>query len=223
MIATLVGSTGLVGRHILTSILDTKEIKILHSITRRPPKVVSENDRLRVHVIPESSKWAEQILKMEEPTQVFFSGLGTTRADAGGFDEQYKIDYLLNLELAKAAKKSGASTYVLISSSGADSKSYFAYPRMKGELEDAVINLGFKKTVIVRPGIIVGDRERKRFFEQPLHYIANGVGWISPSFKNSFAQDADVIARAAVKAALDDREGVVRVNQTDIISLGQQQ
>ena len=33
----------------------------------------------------------------------FFSGLGTTRAAAGGFQEQFKIDHDLNLELAKAA------------------------------------------------------------------------------------------------------------------------
>jgi uncharacterized protein YbjT (DUF2867 family) len=94
--------------------------------------------------------------------KIFFSGLGTTKAAAGSIEAQRKIDYDLNLDLAKAAKESGVDTYVLISSGSANAQSNFAYVRMKGELEDAVKALGFKHTVILRPGLIVGGREDSR-------------------------------------------------------------
>ena len=96
------------------------------------------------------------------------------------------------------------TTYVLISSAGSNAKSFSGYAAMKGELEDEVSALGFEKCAILRPGIILGDRERKRTLDQPLHAVANWVGWLSPAMKDCFAQDADTIARAAVRAALEE-------------------
>lgn len=75
---------------------------------------------------------------------MFISALGTTRAAAGGFENQKKIDYDLNLALAQEAKAKGTKVYVLISSSGANAQSMLGYPKMKGELEDAVSGLGFE-------------------------------------------------------------------------------
>lgn len=100
---------------------------------------------------------------------------------------------------------------------------------MKGELEDAVIALGFDKTAILRPGLIVGGREKPRVVEQPLHYVANFFGAVSGGrLKNFWAQDAEVIARAAVRAGTDDsvwegKDGEKRVwvmTQADIVAVG---
>ena len=40
------------------------------------------------------------------------------------------------------------------------------YAKMKGELEDAVRDLGFRETVVVRPGLIVGKERSDRSFGQ---------------------------------------------------------
>jgi uncharacterized protein YbjT (DUF2867 family) len=61
---------------------------------------------------------------------LFISGLGTTRGAAGGFENQKKIDYDLNLELAKAAKNAGTKHYVLISATSANSTSMIPYSKM---------------------------------------------------------------------------------------------
>lgn len=157
--------------------------------------------------------------------KILFSALGTTRAVAGGVEGQRKIDYELNLELAKAAKDAGVETYVLISSGGANSKSSMAYPRMKGELEEAVKALEFKHTVILRPGLIVGDRSESRPAEAVVRGIAKGLRSLTPALTNFWAQDASVIARAAVNAAVQCVEGkkeagVWELGQPDIIALG---
>jgi hypothetical protein len=138
---------------------------------------------------------------------------------------QRKIDYDLNLELAKAAKEHGATTCVVVSSGGASSTSMLAYPRMKGELEEAVKELGFEHTVILRPGLIVGQREDSRPPEFVFRKIAAWAGMVNESLKNFWAQDADVIAKAAISAALQCHEGKVEqkvwmLNQSDIVRLG---
>lgn len=92
-------------------------------------------------VSQDSSSWPQQFPQADN--HLFISALGTTRAAAGGFENQRKIDYDLNLALAQEAKAKGTKVYVLISSSVANSQSMVGYPKMKGELEDAVAGLGF--------------------------------------------------------------------------------
>jgi hypothetical protein len=101
-----------------------------------------------------------------------------------------------------------------------------AYPKMKGELEEAVKQLDFEHTIILRPGLIVGQREDSRPPEFALRKIATWAGMVSESYlKNFWAQDADVIAKAAISAALQCHEGKVQqkvwtLGQGDIIRLG---
>jgi uncharacterized protein YbjT (DUF2867 family) len=156
---------------------------------------------------------------------VLFSGLGTTRAQVGGFEAQRKIDYDLNLDLARSAKEAGVDTYVLISSNGANTAAYFAYPKMKGELEEAVKGLGFKYTVIVRPGLIVGERSESRPAEAALRSLAKGLRGLTPKMTDWWAQDASVIARAAVNAGVQcvdgkKEDGVWVIEMKDIVELG---
>jgi len=152
------------------------------------------------------STWATQF---PQGTEVFISGLGTTRGTAGGFDNQYKIDHDANLDLAKAAKAAGTKSYVLISSQGANSQSMLGYPKMKGQLEDEVQALGFDHVVLVRPGLIVGERAShdSRAMEYVARRTAMFAGSVSNKLKDSWAQDAEVIARAAVRASIDCIEG----------------
>lgn len=160
-------------------------------------------------------------------TELFISGLGTTRGQAGGVENQRKIDYDLNLELAKKAKEAGTKAYVLISSTGANSSAMVPYSKMKGELEDAVKALDFDHVVIVHPGLIGGERAAhdSRPPEYAVRKLAAVMGSISKKLTDFWAQDADVIAKAAVRAGLDCIEGVekekIRVlSQSDIVRLG---
>lgn len=100
-----------------------------------------------------------------------------------------------------------------------------AYPKMKGELEEKVKALGFKHTVILRPGLIVGTRQESRPAEAALRYVAGGLSKLSGSLVDFWAQDADVIAKAAVEAGLQCVEGkreagVWEVGQAEIVRLG---
>jgi len=220
--ALLCGTTGLVGSNLLTTLLQLPSISAIHAFARRDLKTT--DSKLRP-LISDSTQWSSKLSAIQPAPAVFFSALGTTRAQAGGFENQRKIDYDLNLELAKAAKAAGVKTYVLISSSSAHPQSTFAYTKMKGELEEAVKQLDFEHTVIVRPGLIVGTREDSRLAEAAGRKVANFIGAISGNrLKDAWAQDADVIARAAVNAGMKTLEGdapkVWLLAQPDVVRLG---
>ena len=126
------------------------------------------------------------------------------------------------------SREAGTDVCVVISSNGANAKSYFAYPKMKGELEKAVKSLGFKNTVILRPGLIGGRRKESRPAEAVIRWIADALGAISGGrLKDFWTQDADVIARAAVRAGLRAQRGELTGKSTilsgrEIMDLGRQ-
>jgi len=223
----VVGSTGLVGSHILSYLLSLPSIASVHSIARRQP--ASPDPKLQPIVSTDTSSWSKSLSSATPSPSIFFSGLGTTAAAAGGFENQKKIDLDLNVELARAAKDAGVKVYVLISSGGANSKSSFAYIRMKGELDDIVKEMGFEKTILVKPGIILGPRNERRLAEGVAQLFVKALGGLNTGVKDRLGQDADVIGRAAVKAGLLALEGkaetdgaVWELNQADIVRLGKE-
>jgi uncharacterized protein YbjT (DUF2867 family) len=165
------------------------------------------------------------VSSLSPPPSILFSALATTRTAAGGFENQYKLEHDLNVELAAAAKKAGTKVYVLISSQGASASSRLGYPKMKGEIEDHIKELGFDQMVILRPGLIAGNREETRMAEGILRKVAAGLGMISTHLKDTWAQEAEVIGKAAVSAGLkalngDAPEKVWILTGSDIIRLG---
>jgi uncharacterized protein YbjT (DUF2867 family) len=193
----------------------------VHAIARRQP--ASTDSKLHPLVSTETSQWPSQLSSIKPPPRIFFSGLGTTRGAAGSVENQRKIDYDLNLALAQAAKVAGVKVYVLISTGGANAHSMMAYPKMKGELEASVKALEFEHTVILRPGLIVGNREESRPAEFAVRKVAGFMGMLGNGFKDFWAQDSDVIAKAAVSAGLKALEGgpkVWEVGQSEIVKLG---
>ncbi|KAF1817639.1 NAD dependent epimerase/dehydratase family protein-like protein [Eremomyces bilateralis CBS 781.70] len=218
----LAGSTGLVGSFILDTLTSLPAIKQIYAYTRRDLPTSSPNVTSLTSSDP--STWPSSFPTTPVP-QLFLSGLGTTRAAAGSLENQRKIDLDLNLALAKAAKAAGVDTYVLISSTGANASSRFPYIKMKGELEEAVMGLGFKHVVLVKPGMILGDRKETRVVEWVIRTFGRGLGSVSTALTDSWAAEARVIGRAAVRAGLDcvegkREEGVWELGQSDIIRLG---
>lgn len=215
MSAFIVGSTGLCGNFILKHA--PEYYKNVFTLSRSQPEN-SSNPAIEAIIEKDSTLWTEKVKSTEGPIDAFFSGLGTTRAKAGGLDNQYKIDYDLNYDLAKAAKEKGIKKYILISSLGASSQSRFPYLKMKGELEDAVIKLGFEKTIILRPGVLLGERKEGKGFGNA--FMAAAVGW---SANTSFAKftgapvHGEEVALAALKlAAKSGPEKLVIVSGTEV-------
>lgn len=223
--AAVIGSTGLVGSNILSTLLGGETYKSILTVTRRAPK--AESAKLEAVVDADTTKWADALKGASPPPSAVFSALGTTRAQAGGIQNQWKIDHDLNIELAKAAKEAGAKTFVFISSGGTRGmgSSSMPYSKMKNGVEDAIKELDFDHGIILRPGVIMGEREQSRTAEGMFQSLVNGLGKLSGAARDALAQDADVIARAAVHAARLAEEGKApskywAIERADIIRLG---
>ncbi|KAJ5550021.1 hypothetical protein N7535_002037 [Penicillium sp. DV-2018c] len=199
------------GSHILTSLLANPSVTRVDTISRRTPPAASGSPpaKLTNFVSGDTATWPSQLSSLSPTPSIFISAFGTTRAAAGGFENQYKIEHGLNVEMAKAAREAGTRVCVLVSSNGANKDSNIGYARMKGEIEEDIKNLGFERTVILRPGLIAGTREESRPLEAGARFIANWAGKLHSSLKDGWAQDAEVIGKAAVNAGLKALEGDV--------------
>ncbi|KAF2654795.1 hypothetical protein K491DRAFT_693458 [Lophiostoma macrostomum CBS 122681] len=242
--AVVAGSTGLVvqspplssqyphlthlqGSQMLSQLLAHPSISTVHAYTRRDLPNPTASSKLHPLTSPDTSAWPSLFPTSANP-KVFLSGLATTFSAAGSLAAQRAIDVDLNYALALAAKASGVDTYVLISVGFAHARSWLGpYVRMKGELEDKIAALGFKHTVFVRPGVIVGRRapDQVRVVEAAFQGVARAVGRLGGAWRDGWAQDDVVIARAAVRGAVEcvegrRAEGVWVMGAREIVRLG---
>lgn len=207
--ALVIGATGLVGEQLILQLLDHPEFDKVVVFGRR--KTGLNHPRLEEILIdfdqPES--WAERV-----KGDVVFSSLGTTIKTAKTKENQYRVDFTYQYEFAKAASQNGVSAYVLVSSLGADSKSLVFYSRMKGELDEAVAKLPFRKTIIVRPSILDGNRKEKRPAEKVSLAIMRFFSKII--LKKYRPTPVDLLADKMIKLALGDFSGCVIIEGINI-------
>jgi len=202
--ALLAGATGLVGRHVLTRLLESDAYEsvtlfLRHEIPLSHPKVqqrVVDFDRLsRISSFP--------------MVDDVFCCLGTTMRKAGSEAAFRRVDLSYVGELARLASVSRARQFLLISAMGADPASRIFYNRVKGEAEEAVRRLGFEGTEIFRPSLLSGRREEKRPGERLGLAVARLLSFamVGPIRKYR-AIRADVVADVMVRVALKEPRGV---------------
>ena len=154
MKALVIGATGATGRELVKLLLNDNEVEKVTIFVRNAP--VIKHEKLKTYVIDfnEIEKHKELI-----KGDILFSALGTTKKNAGGKKQQYLVDYTYQYEFAKIASINGVENYSLVSSVGANSKSSFFYPKIKGQLEQAVKKLEFKKINIFQPPMLIRQPE----------------------------------------------------------------
>lgn len=155
--ALIAGASGLVGRQVLAILLDSGYYQKVYVLTRRSLNLLHPKAVELVIDFDELDK-----LQFPEVEDVFCC-LGTTMKKAGSKEAFRKIDYKYPLDLAKVAASSGASQYLLVSALGARKNSFFFYNRVKGEIEEDISKISqFKKVAIIRPSMLLGEREEGR-------------------------------------------------------------
>jgi len=172
--ALILGGTGATGKELLKLLLnDPSYIKVSIFVRRKP---AIKHKKLYIHEIDFSRL---NYYKSLIDGNVLFSALGTTLKDAGSRSQQYQVDYTYQYEFAKMASDNGVEIFSLVSSAGANPKSIFFYPRIKGELEQAINNLAFKKIQIFQPSILIRQPELMRKGEKigiKIFKILNRIG-----------------------------------------------
>ncbi len=151
-VVLIAGASGLVGREILLGLLACDDVVAVHSLGRR--EVALQHPKLTQHRVDFSGKSIPSLPRVDEA----FVALGTTIKVAGSQEAFRAVDYDAVLTVARAAKAAGAKKLGVVSAMGADKRSVIFYNRVKGEMEDALSQLGFEGLVIARPSFLAGDR-----------------------------------------------------------------
>ncbi len=158
--AIVLGATGLTGGYLLQMLLkDERYIKI-RLFSRS--SIGFSHPKLEEHIV--------DLLTLESHKADFladelFCCIGTTKAKTPDTEMYKKIDFGIPVSAAKIGRENGIETFLVISAMGANSKSGVSYNRIKGEMEEAVLNCGIPNTFILQPSLIGGNREEKRIGE----------------------------------------------------------
>ena len=201
-LSIIAGSTGLVGNNILNQLCEDNHNVI--AISRKPisglhPKTTELVIDFESFLIDGSLPACNHV----------FICLGTTMKIAGNKNNFRRVDFDYSLDIAKKAFESGAKKLTLISSGGADSSSKNFYLRVKGELEDAIINIGFESVNIFRPGFLTGAGGRKRSASEKIFMkLAKFLDLILIGSARKYRSiNAEVLARKMV-STLKSKPGV---------------
>ena len=213
----LTGGTGLIGRALLDNLLLMDWAGHILLSVRQPQQWCSAYPQLaadeRLQVLTYDELFASQ-----QAVDLMFCALGTTQAKAGKAGLR-QVDYQLVVDCAAWAKQQGAELVSVVSALGANSRSPFFYNRVKGDMEQALEQLGFPSLHLWQPSVLIGERAEYRLAEHL-------SGWILrlPLLGNVQALPGERIARAMVAAAagsaaasgLDQESSVTRYRVRDI-------
>lgn len=221
----VIGATGLVGREFVQLLLNqsgvapdlAKPVSKITVFTRRPFPIEAAN--LVNHVVDFeklndlTDGWRDKL-----NGDILFSALGTTLKQAKTKEEQYKVDYHHQMEVARAFRTNGGKTMVLISAAGADASSPFFYARMKGELERDIQKLDFEQLRILRPALLKGHRDNNRLGESVADTVLAAVGRIVPGGLPLSVKPipATIVASAAFHAAMIPHRGTLIYGPQDL-------
>lgn len=208
-VANVIGASGLVGQQIINQLLFHSEFDKIRIFVRRKTRFIHPNLEEKIIDFDQPKNWKHLV-----QGDVLFSILGTTIKTVKTKKNQYRVDFTYQYEFAKAASENGVSTYILISSMGANPKSFFFYSRMKGELEEAVKKLNFKKLVILRPSILDGNRTGKRRGEK-LALILSRL-FTRVIFKKYRPTPVQVLASEMVSQSVDQTLGFSLIESAQI-------
>lgn len=199
--ALVAGATGLVGAQLVTTLLEDQRYGVVKAITRKPLGKI--HPRLENFVVDFDalSRYTDE-LKADD----IFCCLGTTMKIAGSKEAFEKVDYHYPVELARKCKALGAGQYLLVSALGANPRASVYYNRVKGEVEQAIMQTGYSSIHIFRPSLLLGPREEYRSGEVAAKWFFRTFGFLVPSKYKAVASIK--VARAMAHFARSGEQGV---------------
>jgi uncharacterized protein YbjT (DUF2867 family) len=158
--ALVIGATGLIGKEVVKLLLKDPSYDQVNVIARKPLDIEDK----KLHFFQNDFETLDAISGAFAVDQVFCC-LGTTMKKSGGKEAFMRVDYHYPIEVARRAKEHGARHYLLVTSMGANSKSKVFYSRVKGKVEEEIKKIGFEGLSILRPSLLLGDRNERRLGE----------------------------------------------------------
>jgi uncharacterized protein YbjT (DUF2867 family) len=193
MKAIVFGSTGLVGE-----ILVNKLIPLYNEIICPVRKNISPSHPKQniINVNFADLNYTSNFFQVDD----LYYCIGTTIKKSGSIQKFIETEIGLAQNIFSLAKKNGVKRVFLISSQGANHKSHFPYLKTKGEIENIVSSFHFESTIILRPSLLIGDREEKRSLEGIMQKLTKPI--IEP-LQNYIPQFSPILADQVANAMVN--------------------
>ena len=159
--ALVFGSSGLVGGHLLSQLIENDDYNKIKIFVRSEPEI---NDP-KVEIIKTDFNNLENHKEDIKGDDCFFC-IGTTKQNSPDKSEYRRVELDVPKQVAQIAKSNLVNSFVFVSSGYADPKSSGDYLKFKGEVEEELKRLNFPKLGIMRPSFLLGDRKEKRVGEK---------------------------------------------------------
>ncbi|CAN5862085.1 oxidoreductase [soil metagenome] len=211
--ALLLGATGLVGGHCLNFLLNDESYGRVSVLGRRP--LEREHPKLEQHLVDfDRLEDSAELIRAQD----VFCCLGTTIRKAGSQEAFRRVDFEYPLQSARIAARQETERFLIVTAIGADPGSRIFYNRVKGEVEEAVRALPFESLVILRPSLLMGEREEMRPGERLAEPAMRALSplMLGPARKYR-PIEARKVAAAMVRLAKEGRQGV-RIVESDEIA-----
>lgn len=174
--AVVIGATGLVGRELLKQLNQMESCEQIIAIVRQEDEQLKKLEKVEQLVMDDF------LLINDQDVHGFshaFSCLGSTIKKAGSKANFYSIDFEINVHFADLL--SGTDThYILVSAHGADAGSLFFYNQVKGELEQHLEKSSLATISILRPSLLLGERNESRTLEDVSQKLFRGLSHLVP-------------------------------------------
>jgi uncharacterized protein YbjT (DUF2867 family) len=210
--ALVAGASGLVGNHVLRTLLEDRGYDRVTALSRRELPLAH-------------AKLTQRLVDFEHLAQLadfprvhdVFCCLGTTIKQAGSADAFRKVDLTYVVELGRVAARHRASQFLVVTAVGADPNARVFYSRVKGETEAAVRRLPFDGIHIFRPSFLLGARPERRRGEWLAALLTPLVSWalVGPLARYR-PIPASTVAQAMVRVAREAAGGA-HVYESDAI------
>ena len=212
--ALVAGGTGLVGGILIEKLAENPLYEKVYVLSRRA--LSYESKKIQVFVV--DYEQMEEGMKECPSATHYFCCLGSHAASK---EVLHKVDYIYPLLFAERAKKDPhCKHFSIITSMGASARSNIPYMRVKGQVEKALEHLEMNSLHILRPSLILGERKKKRFWEEIFKGVIKVISFFCiGTHGGCMSIQALDIAQGMIKIVQSDASGVHRYSSIAIKKL----
>ena len=202
--ALVFGSSGLVGGHLLSQLIENDDYNKIKIFVRSEPEI---NDP-KVEIIKTDFNNLENHKEDIKGDDCFFC-IGTTKQNSPDKNEYRRVELDVPKKIAQIAKSNLVNSFVFVSSGYADPNSSGDYLKFKGLVEEELKRLDFSKLGIMRPSFLIGDRKEKRVGEKVGIFIFK---LLSPLFLGPLKKMKPIHSKKVAKAMIKITNGDFKQN-----------
>lgn len=197
--ALIIGSSGLVGKHLVRLLLKENYYGSIRLLVRSPQNY---NSPLIEEILFDFDNPDEEQVIADD----VYCCLGTTIKKAGTKEAFTKVDYQFPVTIAKIAHTNGSRRMAVVTAIGSNPTSKIFYNKVKGDVELELKKIPFQALYIFRPSLLLGKRDENRFAESAGKIVMRIIAPLLP--KKIRGIHASHVAQSMIQEIQKDRKGV---------------